>query len=338
VRRFLLAATCLLSGIAPILVLAENVPDLGAELEKLDYPFPVERFEISTQRQSLSMAYMDVRAEEPDGPTAVLLHGKNFCGATWEGVIRTLTAAGYRAVAPDQIGFCKSSKPESYQFSFQQLAANTRALTQKLGAERIVVIGHSMGGMLAMRYALMYPDKVAALVLINPIGLEDWQALGVPYQTVDDSYRNELRTDFDSIKAYQVKTYYDGTWRPEYERWVRMLAGMYAGPGRERVAWNQAQAADMIFTQPVVYELDKIKLPTLLIVGERDTTAIGKSTAPPDVAKRLGDYTLLGIRTSASITKSRLVQFPDLGHAPHIQDPARVNRSLRENLDKLLGR
>ena len=127
------------------------------------------------------MRYMDVApATAPNGATAVLLHGKNFCAATWEATIRGARRPGYRVIAPDQIGFCKSTKPERYQYSFQALAENTHALLESLGHPKGLLIGHSTGGMLAARYALMYPDDVAMLVLVNPIGLEDWKALGVP--------------------------------------------------------------------------------------------------------------------------------------------------------------
>ena len=54
------------------------------------------------------MSYMDISAARPNGRTVVLLHGKNFCGATWEGVIPALSDAGYRVVVPDQVGFCRS--------------------------------------------------------------------------------------------------------------------------------------------------------------------------------------------------------------------------------------
>lgn len=75
------------------------------------------------------MAYLDVAPTgKPNGHTAVLLHGKNFCAATWEQTIAALSTAGYRVIAPDQVGFCKSSKPAAYQFSFAQLADNTQAL------------------------------------------------------------------------------------------------------------------------------------------------------------------------------------------------------------------
>ncbi len=161
-------------------------PSFGPELQGFEYPFPVLDFAFDSQGEALTMRYMDVPpSAAPNGRTAVLLHGKNFCAATWEAAIRALADAGYRVVAPDQIGFCKSSKPERYQYSFQQLAANAHALLGSLGVKDPIVIGHSTGGMIAARYALMYPDEVSALVLVNPIGLEDWKALGVPALSVD---------------------------------------------------------------------------------------------------------------------------------------------------------
>jgi pimeloyl-ACP methyl ester carboxylesterase len=117
------------------------------------------RFEFTSQRQSLHMAYMDVRPQKWNGRTTVLLHGKNYCAATWYRTIVALVAAGYRVIAPDQIGFCKSSKPERYQYTFQQLARNTHALLVLLGVTDSTLIAHSAGGMIAARYALMYPKE-----------------------------------------------------------------------------------------------------------------------------------------------------------------------------------
>ena len=186
------------------------------------------------------MAYIDVAPTRPNGQTAVLLHGKNFCAATWDATIHRLSSAGYRVIAPDQIGFCKSSKPTRYQFTFQQLAGNTHALLASLGVSHAIIIGHSTGGMLGIRYALMYPAAVDQLVLVDPIGLEDWKAKGVPWQSVDAWYAQERRTSAASIRDYERATYYAGTWQPQYEPWVQMLAGMYRGPGRNAVAWNSA--------------------------------------------------------------------------------------------------
>ncbi|WP_419964737.1 alpha/beta fold hydrolase [Pelomonas nitida] len=311
-------------------------PSYGVELQGFDYPHPVERYAFQSQRQALEMAYMDVPPRgEANGRVAVLMHGKNFCGATWESTIAALAGAGYRVVVPDQIGFCASTKPAHYQYSFQQLAANTQALLQKLGIQRATLVGHSTGGMLATRQALMFPASVEQLVLVNPIGLEDWKALGVPSRSVDDWYARELKLSADSLRKYESNTYYGGQWKPEYERWVTMLAGLNSGPGHEIVAWNSALIYDMIWTQPVVYEFPLLKVPTVLMIGTADTTAIGSDIAPPDVKARIGRYDLLGKQVIKTIPQGRLIEFPGLGHAPQMQAPERFNRTLVEALGAL---
>jgi pimeloyl-ACP methyl ester carboxylesterase len=326
--------------VAPLLVAQPANADpsavYGPELEGFDYPHPVERFSFSSQNQTVGMAFMDVAPARPNGRTVVLLHGKNFCGATFEATIARLTKAGYRVIAPDQIGLCKSTKPERYQFTFHQLAQNTHALLKSRGVASATILGHSMGGMLAARYALMYPNATDALVMVNPLGLEDWKAEGVPYSSVDANYKNELATSYQRIKGYQLKFYYDGKWKPEYDRWVTMLAGLSAGPGKERVAWNQALTSDMIFTQPVVHEFDRIKVPTLLLIGGKDRTAPGANRAPPEVAKRLGNYPELAKRAARTIPNATLVDFPELGHSPHVEAPDVFHAALLDNLARLL--
>jgi pimeloyl-ACP methyl ester carboxylesterase len=308
----------------------------GPELEGFTYPYEVRRFEFKSQRQDVAMAYMDVApSAPPNGRIAVLLHGANFCAATWGETIEVLRQSGYRVIAPDQIGFCKSSKPETYQFSLQQLATNTNELLRSLGITRATVIGHSMGGMLSIRYALMFPDAVEQLVLVDPLGLEDWQAQGVPFVPLDQGYQAEMRTSFDSIRQYQQKFYYDGEWKPAYDRWVDMLGGMYAGPGTGIVAWSRARVAEMIFTQPVVYELEHIRAPTLLLIGQKDRTAPGAARAAPEVASRLGNYPALGRAAAKRIPHTTLVEFPELGHAPQIQAPAQFHDALLKGLAAL---
>jgi pimeloyl-ACP methyl ester carboxylesterase len=307
-------------------------PVYGPELEGFDYPSPVHRFEFTSQGLSLQMAYLDIAPANPNGRTVVLLHGKNFCAATWEGTLRALAEAGYRVIAPDQIGFCKSSKPAHYQYSFQQLARNTHALLESIGVARATIMGHSTGGMLAVRYALMYPLQTGQLVLVNPIGLEDWKAKGVPSLSVDQWYERDLKTTADRIRNYERVTYYVGQWRPDYERWVQMLAGLYRGPGKEVVAWNSALLYDMIYTQPVVYELGALTMPTLLLIGLKDTTAIGKDLVPEALRTTLGRYPELGRLTVKAIPNATLVEFEELGHSPQIQDPQTLHRALLEGL------
>jgi pimeloyl-ACP methyl ester carboxylesterase len=192
-----------------------------------------------------------------------------------------------------------------------------------------------MGGMLAMRYVISFPGETSGLVLVNPIGLEDWKAKGVPFSPVDQLYENEQKTSYDTVKQYQQSTYYGGEWKPEYDRWVNMLVGMYRGAGGRLVAWDQALTSDMIFTQPVVYELELISVPTLLLIGLKDTTAIGKDRAAPEIAKTLGNYPDLSWEAQQRIKNATLVSFPELGHAPHLQDAETFNKALIDQLAQL---
>lgn len=322
-------ATTIIAGLAAALASVHaTAPAADPMLERFSYGWPVEQHGLASQSQAVEMAYLDVRPERPNGKTAVLLHGKNFCAGSWDTTIRHLSAAGYRVIAPDQIGFCKSTKPARYQYGLHTLAANTHQLLTALKVERPILIGHSMGGMLAIRYALQYPGELSQLVLVNPIGLEDWRAKGVPNATVDELFAAERRTTRASIKAYQQSTYYAGNWRPAYDRWVDMLASMYEGRGGETTAWHQALTADMIFNQPVIHELDRIAVPTVLMIGEKDTTALGKNRADKALAASLGNYHMLAREAAGRIEGARLITYPELGHSPQVQDPAKFHTDL----------
>jgi pimeloyl-ACP methyl ester carboxylesterase len=293
-------------------------PRFDAELTAYRYPFPVRFLELPSQQQTVKLAYMDVAPAQPNGHTVVLLHGKNFPASYWEPTIRFLSERGYRVIAPDQIGFGKSSKPAQYQYSFQQLAANTRAVLDAAGATRVSIVGHSMGGMLATRFALLYPERVEKLVLVNPIGLEDWKTV-VPYHSVDQWFEQEKKATAESVREYQRTSYYGGTWKPEYERQIETSIGVLKHPDYPKIAWASALIYDMIYTQPVVYEFPLLKVPTLLVIGQRDRTALGRAWVAKDVAATLGDYPALGKRAAAAIPGAKLVEIPGVGHLPQVE-------------------
>ncbi len=295
-----------------------ELKNLDINLENYQYPYPVKFLQLHNQQQELKMAYMDVMPVNYNGKNVMLMHGKNFNGAYWQTTIQYLTKEGFRVVVPDQVGFGKSSKPEMFQYSFQQLALNTKALLDSLGIHKIMVVGHSMGGMLATRFALMYPEMTEKLVLENPIGLEDWK-LKVPYKPVSWWYENELKANYESIRKYQMENYYAGKWNDDFDRWAKLLAGWTLNKNYKIIAWNAALTYDMIFTQPVCYEFKDITCPTLLIIGTRDKTAIGKQLVSEAVSKTMGDYKTLGKTTRDKIPNSSLVEIENVGHLPHIE-------------------
>ena len=305
----------------------------GLMLENVTYPFPVKEITLKIQGQDLKMAYMDVQPAKPNGKTVVLLHGKNFNAAYWEQTANDLSKDGYRVIMPDQVGFGKSSKPTNIQYTFQLLAQNTKAILDELKVTKISLLGHSMGGMVATRFALMYPDVVEKLILSNPIGLEDWKTV-VPYQSVDDWYQAELKQDYGKMKDYQLKFYYDNKWKPEYDRWLNINAGWTLNKDYSVIAKNAALTYDMIFTQPVVYEFQNLQMPTLLIIGQRDRTALGKGKAPKEVQDKLGNYPALGKETAKKIKNATLVEIDNVGHLPHIEAYDKFIAPLKEFLKK----
>ena len=329
------------SIVAGILLLLSNIgfsqtarKVLDIHLTNYQYPFEVQYLNFKSQDKELKMAYMDVKPEKPNGKSVVLLHGENFNGAYWKTTIEALNKDGYRVIVPDQIGFGKSSKPIGYQFTFQQLAQNTKAVLDELKLDKVYLLGHSMGGMLATRFTLMYPQTVEKLILENPIGLEDWK-LVAPYTSIDKNYLNELKADYETTKKYQAGFYYDNVWKQEYDEWVYLLTGWTKHPDYPIVAMNNAQTSDMIFTQPVLYEFSSIKVPTLLIIGTRDRTAIGKNNVKDEVVREsMGQYQLLGKTTQQKIPHSELVELENVGHLPHIEVFDRFIKPLKSFLNK----
>ncbi|WP_245409405.1 alpha/beta fold hydrolase [Methyloceanibacter sp. wino2] len=309
---------------------AAEEPAFDARLSGYAYPFDVQTLALKNQRQDLEMAYMYLPAKG-DAPTVVLLHGKNFNGAYWGRTAEFLAARGYGVLMPDQIGFGKSSKPTSYQYSFNQLAANTAALMDDLRIDKAVIVGHSMGGMLAARFALAYPERTERLVLVNPIGLEDY----LDYTTYPDiaaAFEREKGLTGADIVAYQRKNYYDGAWSDAYDALTIPLRGWINGPDSEQLAYVSALTYDMILTQPVIDDFELLAVPTTLIIGTRDRTGPNRANKRPGVTRELGRYDRLGKEAASRIPNAQLIELDGLGHLPQIEDFDRFKDALLQAL------
>jgi len=302
----------------------------SAFTQTLQYAYPVHFLTLDIEQQTVKMAYMDVNPSNSNGKTVVLLHGKNFNGYYWKGVIAFLTAAGYRVVVPDQVGWGQSDKPNIH-YSFHLLAANTKKLLDTLGITKIDLVGHSMGGMLATRFTLMYPAIVEKLIYENPIGLEDYKTF-VPYHSTEVQYANELKASFESLKKYQ-QGYYP-QWKPEYDQYVAAQFEALQIPDFKQATWASALTYQMIYEQPVVYEFKKIKSPTLIIIGQADRTIVGKNLLSKKEQAQHGQYPQLGKMLHQQIEHSKLIELKGVGHIPHIQVPGVFKKALLQFLQK----
>jgi pimeloyl-ACP methyl ester carboxylesterase len=303
----------------------------GVALEAVKYPYPVHFKSLEIEGQKLRMAYMDVPpAAKSNGRTVVLLHGKNMGGYYWKDSITVLNAAGYRVIVPDQIGWGKSSKPD-IQYRFDLLATNTAQLLDELGLAKVDVIGHSTGGMLAVRFARTYPDKVDHLILEDPIGLEDYRR-SIPPQSDETLFQEELKnTNPDSIKAFFA--HYFAKPHPELsDPLADIVVGVTTSGEWPRWAKASMLAYQMIYHEPVCYEFDLIKSPVLLVVGNDDRTVVLKKFGPPELTKTMGNFPELARRAVSQMPHGTLLIVPNCGHIPHLEQPAMFHQAILDFL------
>lgn len=277
--------------------------------EDIDYPYPVAYLPLTMYGQDVRLAYMDVPpAGQPNGRTVMLFHGMNFGGFYFAGPIDALRREGFRVVVPDQIGFGRSSKP-IIPYNFHDMALNSRRLLQALGISKVTIIGHSMGGMLSARFAASFPDLTERAVIYDPIGLTD-PRYERPWRSADEAYKAAMaQTNDQRWQAFyaNIRRYFPspGAWKPEYEKYVRILYAPTLSSDWPRLAMVRAIYQQMLYLDPVVYDWPKIKAKTLVIGGEKD----GQNF--PALAKHIAD----------SIPGAELTILPNAGHVPHLEMP-----------------
>ncbi len=306
-----------------------NAAPLDLRLTNWPYPYPLKEFKTSLQGQAVSMMYMDIAAVGKQRGVVVLFHGKNFSSDYWALTIAGLSQAGYRVIAPDQIGFGKSSKPD-VAYHFDDLAANTHALLKSLNMKHVSVIANSMGGMVGVRFARLYPQTVQKLVLENPLGLEDYSK-DIPPQNNDDLLKLEMAQTETSYRRF-LQSYFPN-WQPSDEKFVEVYVRVQKGPDYPAYAKTSVLTYQMIAEKPVVNDLPQLKMPVLLVIGQKDRTVFGRRFAPPEAVKSLGNFPELGKKAQAAIPNARLVPIDNAGHVPHIESPDQFNNIVVEFLN-----
>jgi pimeloyl-ACP methyl ester carboxylesterase len=283
---------------------------MSPTLEDVPYPFPVHYLPLTVYGHEVRMAYMDVPpAGQPNGRAVVLLHGMNFYGEYWSATIEVLRKEGFRVVVPDQVGFGRSSKPV-IPYMLSDMASNTRRILETLGIPQAVIVGHSMGGMVAARFALLYPDVTERLVLYNQIGLTDAR-LQRPPPSVDQTYKALLSQSYDAVYRGIARYFVNGM-PPQAQRYVLRQYGWTLSGNWPEAAMVRALVQQMVYEDPVVYDWPHIKAKTLEIGGDKDGPNF------PELAKHIAD----------TIPNCQLVLIPNVGHVPHFESPDIFHREL----------
>ena len=281
--------------------------------DECPYPYASSYLPFTTYGQDVRIAYMDVAPlGQPNGHTVVLLHGNNFAGFYFGGPIEALRNAGFRVIVPDQIGYGRSSKP-IIPYNFHDMARNTRSILQSLKLERVMVVGHSMGGMLAARFATQYPAMVERLVLYNPIGLTDAR-FDRPWESTDEAYKRTLASTYPTIRSALMRyvAHNPAAWTPKFEDYARVRYAWTLSADWPRLAMVQTLIGQVQYADPVVDDWAHIKAPTLVFGGAEDSL-------PGSAA--LFRERMKFVAESIPNGNGRLHLIPGLGHVPHMEAP-----------------
>jgi pimeloyl-ACP methyl ester carboxylesterase len=308
--------------LAPTLAAAQAVPtptDVkpgSITCEDVPYPYPVSYLPITLYGQDLRIAFMDVPPlGQPNGHTVVLFHGNNFAGFYFGSTIDAIRKEGFRVIAPDQIGYGRSSKP-IIPYNFHDMARNTRLILQSLKIDKAMIVGHSMGGMLAARFATQFPDVTERLVLYNPIGLVD-PRYSRPWESADEGYKRTLASTYPTIRASIMRyvAHNEEAWTPEFENYTRIRYSWTLGADWPRLAMVQTLISQVQYLDQVIDDWAHIKAPTLVFGGAEDTLP-GSAAVFRERMKYITDTIPNG--------NARLLLLPGLGHVPHMEAPDRT--------------
>jgi pimeloyl-ACP methyl ester carboxylesterase/tetratricopeptide (TPR) repeat protein len=254
----------------------------------------------ATSQQSVELPdgtrLMYVEQGDADGTPVVLLHGYTDSWRSFERVLPYMPNS-LRVFAVTQRGHGDSDKPEG-SYGSDVFARDIAALMDALSLERAVIVGHSMGSTVAMRFAIEHPKRTQALVLVgafmprpaNPEVRKFFNEVAALKDPVDSGFARDFQL---STLAQPVP--------PEFFETV--VGESMKVPAR---VWNAALKPYL--TMDFSAELTKIRVPTLLLWGDRDAfTGRGEQDA-----------------LTAAINGSRLVVYAGAGHSPHWEEPQRV--------------
>jgi 3-oxoadipate enol-lactonase len=233
------------------------------------------------------------------GPVVVLVHAFHMDLRQWDEQMSAL--AGYRVVRYDVRGHGKSGPPGENHAAHDDLAAVLRDLS----VERASIVGHSMGGQIAVDFALAHPEFVERLVLVSP-GISGFSAPPADW----------FKPISDAVRGGNAQRAGELWWQSPLMAGVR-ARGTAAEPYKlvvmdNAAIWTMPRPADAPVQIPAVKRLAELKARTLVIVGDGDDAAL----------------LALSQKIAAEAPNARRVEMKDTGHMAPIERPAEFNRVL----------
>lgn len=253
--------------------------------------------------------------DEGSGPVLLLLHGSNASLHTWDGWVQELQS-NYRLIRLDLPGHGLTGPHPENRYHWAEAARFVDRFVQKLGVDRFVIVGNSMGGGIAWNYALAFPRKVEKLVLLDARGIPPQEPLPFAFRAYSVPGLNTLLTAFTPrwIVAKSVREVYG-----DPSKVSEALIDRYFDLGlREGNRSATAYRMSHLDAYEALPRLAELKLPTLILWGEKDTWILPK----------------YGHEFARRIPGAKLILYPGLGHVPMEEAPQETARDVRAFLGR----
>ncbi len=242
------------------------------------------------------------------GPPLVLVHGFALNSRSWEYQAGAFARAGFRVVAPDLRGFGWSDKPLG-PYTYDAFAGDVAAVLEALDLRGVTLLGHSLGGAIALHTAAVHPGRIAKLVLAAaaaPVGARRPDYHYGPPPSALQPFIDLLARDRPAALAAFARTFFHTAVSPPFAQWFQDL-------NLEAAPWASLAAFALLRDTDLRADLPRVRVPTLVVQGLDDQVTL---------------KALTGDRLATGIAGARYVTYPDCGHGVWYDQRDRFNRDV----------
>ncbi len=283
-----------------------------------------------TQVVTLHGHRLSYRSAGDSGPTILLLHGLASSSASWEQTLRRL-GADHRVIAPDMLGHGESEKPPG-DYSLGAFASLVRDLLVALDIESATVVGHSLGGGVAMQVLYQYPHLVERLVLVNSGGLGRDVSIALRAVSLPGA-------EYVMPLVFNPRTREIGTAINRAVGWALSWTPVRISPAMAQVAYALSSLTDREARSAFVHTARSV----VDIGGQRvsGTNRFYLAAQTPMLLVWGGQDAIIPVAhahaTHEAVAGSRLVVFPRSGHFPQCDEPDRFAAAVRDFIAGTVG-
>lgn len=292
----------------------KDIPQLKS-MSELKYQFDTHFIKLN---DDINLAYID---EGKGDNTIIMIHGLGSYIPAWNKNIPELSKK-YRVIAVDLPGYGKSSKiPHNGKMTFY--AGVISDFIQKMNLKNVTLVGHSMGGQIAMTLALEKPELIKSLILVDPAGFEDFHP-GQRTWFKDVMTPNLVRlTTVEAIETNLASNFY--RMPKDAQFMIDDRIAMRTAEDFDAYCLTVSRSVAGMVDEPIIKKLKNISVPTLIFFGENDML-IPNRYLNPGFTKKIAEY------GASQIKGSKLIMTPKCGHFMMFEKPEIFNTEVEKFL------